>query len=73
MYNKPVGEIIKRLNIKYHCYADDPQVYMTLKPCDKRDDISSPIESCITDISIWINRNMLKWNKNKTENLRIKI
>ena len=31
MYNKPVGEIIKRYNIKYHCYADDIQVYMTLK------------------------------------------
>jgi len=35
MYTKPVGEIIKRYNIKYHCYADDTQVYMTLKSCDK--------------------------------------
>ena len=35
MYTKPVGEIIKRYNIKYHCYANDAQVYMTLKSCDK--------------------------------------
>jgi len=39
MYTEPVGEIIKRYNIKYHCYADDTQVYMTLKSCDKLDDI----------------------------------
>ena len=39
MYTKPVGEIIKRYNIKYHCYADDTQFYMTLKPCDKWDNI----------------------------------
>jgi len=39
MYAKPVGEIIKWLNIKYHCCADKTQVYMTLKPCDKSDDI----------------------------------
>jgi len=39
MYTKPVGEIIKRHNIKYHCYANDAQVHMTLKPFDKWDDI----------------------------------
>ena len=35
MYTKPVGEIIKWYNIKYNCYADDTQLYMTLKPFDK--------------------------------------
>jgi len=29
IYTQPVGEIIKRSNIKFHCYADDTQVYMT--------------------------------------------
>ena len=83
MFTKPVGEIIKLYNIKYHCYTDDTQVYMSVKSCDKWDDISSSIE----DISIWMNINMLKLNKDKTEfivfsskqhvkkteNLRIKI
>ena len=49
VYTKPVGEIIKRYNIKYHCY--DTQVSMTLKSCDKWDDISTSIEACIVDIS----------------------
>jgi len=35
MCTKPVGEIIKRYNIKYHCYADDKQVYMSLKSFDQ--------------------------------------
>ena len=51
MYTKPVGEIVKRYNIKFHCYADVTQVYMTLKSCDKWDDISSSIEVSIADIS----------------------
>jgi len=67
IYANPVGEIMKRYNIKYNCYADDRQGYMTLKPCDKWDDISSSIKACIADISTWINSNMLKLNKDKTK------
>jgi len=48
MCTKPVDEIITQHIIKYHCYADDTQVY--LKACDKWDDISSSIEACIADI-----------------------
>ena len=60
------GEIIKRYNTKYHCYADDTQVYMTLNSCDKWNDISSSIKACIANISTWMNSNMLKLNKEKT-------
>ena len=84
MYTQPVGEIIKRHIIKYHCHADDTQLYITLKPCDKWDDISSSIKDCIQDINILANSNMLKLNRNRTElttkeqvkktdNLRIKV
>jgi len=63
MYIRPVGEIIKWLNIKYHCYADDTQVYVALKPPYQWDDISYSVESCIVDIRIWMNSHMLKLNK----------
>ena len=66
MYTKSVGEIIKRYNIKYHCYANDTQVYMNLKLCDKWGYISSSIEAYIADISSCTNSNMLKLNKDKT-------
>ena len=35
--------------------------------CDKWDDMSSSIEACIADVSIWMNNNMIKFNKDKTE------
>ena len=40
---------------------------MTLKSCHKWDDSSSSIEAYTEDISIWMNSNMLKLNKDKTE------
>ena len=55
-----------RYIIKYQCYADDTQMYMTLKSCDIWYDISSSIEACNADRSTWMNSNMLKCNKNKT-------
>jgi len=67
MYTRPVCEVIKRLDIKHHWYADDTQVYMTLKPCDKWDDISSSMEARIEDIGICMNNKLLKLNKDKTE------
>jgi hypothetical protein len=30
MHTKPVDKIIKRDNIKYHCYADNTQIYTTV-------------------------------------------
>jgi len=49
---KPVGEIIKRHNGKYHCYVYNTHVYMALKPYDEWDDIIFSIEACIEDIII---------------------
>ena len=32
IYSKPVGDIIHKHGLTYHCYADDSQVYITFKP-----------------------------------------
>jgi hypothetical protein len=67
MYTKPVGEIVKRYNLSYHCYADDTQLYVTIKPTDSWYDIGPIMEACVSDISTWMGNNMLKLNHNKTE------
>lgn len=67
MHSKPIGEICRRLNFLYHCFADDTQVYMVIRPFDKWGDISARLEACLSDISSWISINKLKLNHEKTE------
>lgn len=67
MYTKPVGDIIKKHNLLYHCYADDTQLYFTVKPNENWKDKLSVVEACAADISTWMSNNMLKLNQDKTE------
>ena len=68
MYSKPVGEICKRHNMLYHCYADDTKAYQVIKLEGDRDDLSERLEACLSDITAWMSSNLLKLNQDKTEN-----
>ena len=65
--SKPIGEICRRRNMSQHCYADDTQVYLVVKPLDSWNNISQRLESCLSDISTRMCGNMLKFNEDKTE------
>lgn len=67
MFTKPIGEICRRHNMSYHCYADDTQVYITVKPQDDWKIFRERLEACLSDISNWMSSNMLKLNHDKTE------
>ena len=67
MYSKPVGEICKRHNMLYHCYADDTQAYKVIKPEGDRDDLSERLKAWLSDISAWMSSDLLKLNQYKTE------
>ncbi|KAK3102012.1 hypothetical protein FSP39_008113 [Pinctada imbricata] len=67
MFTKPVGEICKRHNMCYHCYADDTQVYFVIKPVDNWTNFQDRLENCLSDISRWMASNMLKLNHDNTE------
>ncbi|KAF7651271.1 hypothetical protein LDENG_00113160, partial [Lucifuga dentata] len=60
----PLGQIICKHNILFHCYADDMQLYVLLKP--GVNDLSS-IMSCLSDIKCWMSNNFLQLNNSKTE------
>ncbi len=67
MFSKPIGQICKRHNMNYHCYVDDTQAYLVIKPSDNWNNIATRMEACLTDISAWMKSNMLKLNQEKTE------
>jgi hypothetical protein len=67
VFSKPIGEICRRHNMSQHCYADDTQVYLVVKPLDSWNNISQRLESCLSDISTRMCGNMLKFNEDKTE------
>ncbi|KAF7646705.1 hypothetical protein LDENG_00183630, partial [Lucifuga dentata] len=64
IYMLPLGQIISKYDIQYHCYADATQLYVPLKP--NRNDLS-PLLSCLTDIKCWMSKNFLRLNDSKTE------
>jgi len=68
-YAKSLGAILRRRGLSYHLYADDTQLYISLKPKEDAAKVQSVslIEICLTDIEGWMRTNMLKLNSDKTE------
>ena len=61
----PLGQIIHRHGISFHCYADDTQLYLSVKP----DEVTqlSKMKACLLDIKEWMTQNFLLLNSDKTE------
>ena len=56
--------------IEYHLYADDNQLYIIFKPAKSAEAVSK-MESCVRDIKMWMVRNKLMFNDDKTEGILI--
>uniref|UniRef100_A0A3B3B7H9 Reverse transcriptase domain-containing protein n=1 Tax=Oryzias melastigma TaxID=30732 RepID=A0A3B3B7H9_ORYME len=65
LYMLPLGNIIRKHSINFHCYADDTQLYLSIKP-DQNDHLEK-LNSCIRDIKTWMTINYLLLNPEKTE------
>jgi len=63
-----LGIIAQRFWVKYHLYADDIQLYISIDPNSELNVSSSlkKLEHCIADIRLWMNQNLLKLRDNKT-------
>ncbi|XP_042349014.1 uncharacterized protein LOC121947898, partial [Plectropomus leopardus] len=64
-YMLPQGNIIRKHSINFHCYADDTQLYLSMKP-DETDQLSR-LQTCLKDVKAWMSCNFLMLNSDKTE------
>ena len=68
-FTEPLGTLARLLNILFHFYADDSQLWKTVSPSshDKVQRTVSHLESAIDQVSTWMRNNRLKLNEGKTE------
>ena len=66
IYTTPLCNIFRKHHLNYHGYADDNQLYLSVKYSNVGQGIND-IENCIKDLSQWMASNFLKLNSDKTE------
>ena len=64
IYMLPLGQIIRKHKINFHCYADDSQLYIPLKTGNT---VIPQILDCLSDIKCWMSQNSLQLNDSKSE------
>ncbi len=65
LYMLPLGNIIRKHGVSFHCYADVTQLYIYLQPGETHQ--IEKLAECIIDIKIWMTNNFLLLNSEKTE------
>ncbi len=68
LYSSPLSDTIGG-NLKYHCFADDTQLYLGFSPNSEitQQNAKESMENCITKIKSFMTKNKLKLNDDKTE------
>jgi len=63
LYLLPLGSLLRKHGMSFHCYADDSQIYVPLQ----KNETVGPLLKCLDDIKAWMALNFLSFNESKTE------
>ncbi len=66
LYMLPLGNIIRKHRVSFHCYADDTQLYISSRPGETHQ-IEKKLMECIVDIKNWMTSNFLLLNSEKKQ------
>ena len=70
LYTASLGQLLRQLDVQYHLYADDSQLWVIFKP-PELDTAIGQMEKCIASVQKWMLSHELKMNDGKTEFLVI--
>ena len=67
-YTLPVGQILRRCGIRFHLYADDTQLYISIPKRDgAMEQCLKTISDAVSQVKSWMETNKLRLNDDKTE------
>ncbi len=64
LYMLPLGNIIRKYGISFHCYADETQLYISTRPNETSK--LSKLTECVKNVQDWMTNNFLLLNSDKT-------
>ena len=70
LYTTPLSTLLSASSVDHHLYADDTQLYMSFSPTQFSISVDR-LQSVFSDVSAWMNANLLSLNPSKTEFLII--
>ena len=70
LYTQPLPDVISRHSVSRHMFADDSELYKSDSPSEVFT-LARTIESCVSDVKVWVVQNKLQLNDDKTEILLI--